>query len=138
MIEHKRAEASMKIAYVAVVLVAALAVGAQAEAERQWQTGRWTHAGVKRTPFVGNPVHERMPAGFNKPEMTEVATYVIETDDRRYDLQDLVAIGNGGFDFRVTIGHSVTFAVEKKTAYIKIDKGEYRLLVLKNELKKTR
>ncbi len=128
----------MKIAYAAVVLVAVVAVGAQAAAERRWQTGKWTHAGVKRTPFVGNPVHERLPTGFNKPQMTEVATYVIETDDRRYELQDLVAIGNEGFDLRVTIGRSVTFAVEKKTAYIKLDKGEHRLLVLKNEPMKPR
>lgn len=48
----------------------------------------------------------------------EVATYVVETADRRYDLQSMVA-----------------FAIEKKTAYIKLDKGEQRLLVIKNERK---
>jgi len=29
----------------------------------------------------------------------------------------------------------VAFAIEKKTAYIKLDKGEQRLLVIKNERK---
>jgi hypothetical protein len=29
----------------------------------------------------------------------------------------------------------VTFAIEKKFAYIKLDRGEYRLRVLKNEPK---
>jgi hypothetical protein len=127
----------MKTAYAAVTLFTVIVVGAQAAADRRWQTGTWTQVGVKRTPFVGDAVHERMPPGFNKPQMTEVATYVIETDDRRYHLQAMVAIGSDGFDLRVTVGDSVTFAVEKKTAYIKLDEGEYRLLVLKNERKKT-
>ena len=53
--------------------------------------------------------------------MTEVATYVIETDDRRYYLQAAVAIGSDGFVRYLTIGDSVRFAVEKKTAYIKLE-----------------
>jgi hypothetical protein len=72
---------------------------------------------VKRTPWVGDPVHERMPPGFNKPVLTEVVTYVIETADLRLELQDMVAVGREGFDLSVTIGRTVTFAVEKKTAY---------------------
>jgi hypothetical protein len=126
----------MKTAYVAVLLLAVVFVRTQTAADRRWQTGTWTDMGVKRTPFVGDPVAERMPTGFNKRAMTEVATYVIETDDRRYELQDMVAIGREAFDLHVTVGDSVTFAVEKKTAYIKLDKGEYRLLVLKSERKK--
>jgi hypothetical protein len=126
----------MNTLYATVMLLAVSVVGTQAGADRQWQTGTWTDVGVKRTPFVGDPVHERMPRGFNKPVMTEVATYVIETVDRRYELQDSVAIGREGFDLHVTVGKSVTFAVEKKTAYIKLDSREYRLLVLKNERKK--
>ena len=128
----------MKPALASVVLLVIVLAGVQTDADRRWQTGKWTDVGVKRTPFVADPVRERMPAGFNKPTMTEVATYVIETDDRRYELQDTVAIGREGFDLQVTVGKSVTFAIEKKTAYIKLDKGEYRLLVLKDERKKTR
>jgi hypothetical protein len=71
-------EPLMKSARIALLLFAVCVVGANA-ADRQWQMGKWVDVGVKRTPFVGDPVHERMPPGFNKPEMTEVATYVIET-----------------------------------------------------------
>jgi hypothetical protein len=127
----------MKTAYAAVVLLAVTVVGWPEAADRQWQAGTWIQVGTKRTPFVGDPVHERMPPGLNRPQMTEVATYVIETDDRRYELQDLVAIGQSGLDLRVTVGKPVTFAIEKKTAYIKLDNGEYRLLVLKTGRKKT-
>ena len=91
--------------------------------------------GTKRTPFVGDAANERFPPGPIKPPMTEVATYVIETGDRRYELQGMVAIGSDGFERNVTVGQPVTFAIEKKTAYIKLEKNEYRLLVLKNERK---
>lgn len=118
----------------AVLLAIGLAV-THVSAERHWLMGTWTKAGVKRTPFVGDAVHERMPPGFNRPQMTEVGTYVIETEDRRYDLQSLTAIGSDGFDLHVTIGNPVTFAIEKKTAYIKVEGHEYRLLVVKNQRK---
>ena len=127
----------MKTAYAAVTLFTVIAVGVQAAADRPWQTGTWTQVGAKRTVLVGDVVHERMPPGHNNPQMTEVATYVIETDDRRYHLQSMVAIGSDGFDLRVTVGKPVTFAVEKVTAYIKFDEGEYRLPVVKNDRKKT-
>lgn len=127
----------MTTAYVGVTLFTIVVVGAQAAADRRWQTGKWTQVGITRTAFVGDAVHERMRPGFSKPQMTEVARYVIETDDRRYHLQAMVAIGSDGFDLQVTVGDTVTFAVEKKTAYIKLDEGEYRLLVIKDERKKT-
>jgi len=104
-------------------------------ADRKWQTGTWTDMGVKRTPWLRDPASEGRSAS-NKPVMTEVATYVIETTDRRFELEDYVAIGSAAFDLHVKVGQSVTFAVEKKTAYIKLDGGEYRLLVRKSERKK--
>jgi hypothetical protein len=126
----------MKTVHVAATLLAVVVAGVPNAADRKWQTGTWTDVGVRRTPWVGDPVHERMPPGFNKPVLTEVATYVIETVDRRFELQDMVAIGREAFDLHVTVGHSATFAVEKKTAYIKLDGREYRLLVLKSERKR--
>ena len=123
----------MNTVHLAAMLFAVVLVGVPTAADRKWQMGTWTDVGVARTPWVGDPAHERMPPGFNKPEMTEVATYVIETVDRRYELQDMVAIGSEAFDVHVTVGKSVTFAVEKKTAYIKVDGREYRLLIVKNE-----
>ena len=123
---------------VAVMLFSLAVVAASKPPARDWQKGTWTQMGVARTPFVPDVVHERMPPGFNKPQMTEVATYVIETDERRYHLQDMVAIGSNQFERIVKVGSSVTFAIEKKTAYIQLDDGEYRLLVVKSEPKKTR
>ena len=96
-----------------------------------------TQVGIERTLYVADVVHERMPPSVNTPQRTEVATYVIETDDRRYHLQAMVAIGSDEFATNVTVGSVVTFAIEKKKAYIKLDRREYRLLVLKTERKKT-
>ena len=126
----------MKKACAAVTLF--VIVAAQVAAERRWQTGTWTQAGIERTVFVADAVHEGLlPPVFNTPQKTEVATYVIETDDRRYRLQAMVAIGSDEFAAMVTVGNPVTFAVEKKQAYIKLDNREYRLLVRKDERKKT-
>jgi len=52
--------------------------------------------GVKRTPCVADSTHEGKPPGVNRPMMTEVATYVIETTDR-FDLQDMLPIGTAAF-----------------------------------------
>ena len=127
----------MRAEYAAVTLFIVIVVGAQVAAERRWQTGICTQVGIERTLFVADVLHERLPPTFNTPARTEVATYVIETDDRRYSLQAVVAISSDEFAAHVSVGNSVTFAVEKNTAYIKLDEREYRLLVRKNERKKT-
>ena len=79
-----------------------------------------------------------MPPGRNKPVLSEVATYVIETADRRYELRDMAAIGREAVAPHVTVGHPLTFAVEKKTAYIKVDGREYRLRVVKSVRRQNR
>ena len=127
----------MRAEHAAVTLFIVIVVGAQVAAERRCQTGICTQVGIERTLFVADVRHERLPPTFNTPARTEVATYVIETDDRRYSLQAVVAISSDEFAAHVTVGNSVTFAVEKNTAYIKLDEREYRLLVRKNERKKT-
>ena len=121
----------------AVTLFTVMVVGAQAAVDRRWQPGMCTQVGIERTLYVADVVPERMPPSVNTPQRTEVATYVIETDDRRYHLQAMVAIGSDEFATNVTVGSVVTFAIEKKKAYIKLDRREYRLLVLKTERKKT-
>ena len=125
----------MKSTY-ATVMLFAFVVCAQA-ADRRWQMGTCTQVGINRTPFVADVVRERMPQPFNRPTLTEVAEYVIETDDRRFNLQAMVAIGSDAFATQLTPGDRVTFAIDKRTAYIRLETGEYRLLVLKNERKKT-
>jgi hypothetical protein len=127
----------MKTVNACVMLVAVVVAAVPNTAERKWQTGTWTDVGLKHTASVGDAKRERTPPGFNQAALTEVATYVIETVDRRYELQDMAAIGREGLALHVTVGHPVTFAIEKKTAYIKLDGREYRLLVVKNDRKPT-
>ena len=121
----------------AVMLSSVIAVAARAAADRDWQKGTCTQVGINRTLYVADVVHERLPPDRNYPQKTEVARYVIETPDRRYELQAMVSINSDEHASRVTVGTPVTFAVEKRTAYIKFDEHEYRLLVLKNERRKT-
>jgi hypothetical protein len=115
-----------------------LMAGVCAAADRQWQTGTWVDAAIKRTPYVGAGAGTDRPFGPDggrsvTPLMPEVATYVIETDDERIELQDMTAIRSGdSLDSSVVLGAKVTFAIEKKTAYIrKADGKEHRLLVIK-------
>ena len=60
-----------------------------------------------------------------------VGTYVIETPDFRLELKDTVPLGSfGSFDASVTVGASVTFAVDKNLAYIRnADGTEHRLRI---------
>jgi len=128
----------MNTTHAARILIAAVILATtSAAADRNWQTGTWTQVGVARTPFVGDPVQERTARGINKPQMTEVGAYAIETADRRYFLQSMVPIRNDSLDFQVSVGSPVTFAIDKKTAYIKLETGEHRLLVVKTERKKS-
>lgn len=137
--EHKTMTRQLIKTTVAAVMSFSSLVGvAAAAADRDWQKGTCTQVGINRTLYVVDIVHERMPADRNYPQKTEVARYVVETNDRRYELQAMVAIGSDEFAAHVTVGSPVAFAVEKKRAYIKFDEREYRLLVLKNERKKTR
>jgi hypothetical protein len=86
------------------MLVIGVLVAVPDAADRKWQTGIWADMGVKRTPWVADSAHEGRPSGFNRPVMTEVATYVIETTDRRFELQDMVPIGNAAFQLDVKVG----------------------------------
>jgi hypothetical protein len=118
-------------------LLIALTAHVCAAADRHWQTGTWVDAAIKRTPYVGAGAGTDRPFGPDggrsvTPLMPEVGTYVIETDNERIELQDMVPIASGGsLDPLVVLGAKVTFAIEKKTAYIrKPDGKEHRLLVV--------
>ena len=115
-----------------LLILCAAAVGAASE--RRWQTGTWVDVGSTRTPWIGDPATARL-LGPRPPkaEMTLVGTFVIETEEERIELQDVVPFGeNGALDAQVSIGRSVSFAIEKKTAYIRGGDGkEYKLLVTK-------
>jgi len=122
-----------------VVLLAIGASVATTAADRAWQTGKWADVGVSRNPFVGDP-RAGSPGALpypNRSTTAEVARYVIETDDSRYTVEDIVPLGGqGSFDLAVKVGQSVTFAVSKSTVYIKGDGTEYRLRFVKKEARR--
>ena len=115
---------------------AGLEVGAAAD--RKWQTGTCTDVGTKRDLRVGAGAADSggfVRSGSSKGTTPEVATYVFETDDLRIELQELQPIGPESL--KVTVGDRVTFAVDKKTAYVRDAKGaERRLLVTKTTTKR--
>src|SRR5919201_5910917 len=101
--------------------------------ERQWQTGTWTDVGMKRKVIDFGPG----ASGFSRPNsaptmraMADVHTYVIETAALRLELEDVVEIGHASVE--AVVGAPVTFALEKKTVYVRDGTGrEYRLRVTK-------
>jgi hypothetical protein len=124
------------VALVVIGVVTACCVCAAAE--RHWQTGTWIDVGLAHDPFIIGGSSSSGPAGFGtatptRPGMTEVGRYIIETPDLRIELHDIVPIGSReSFDATVTVGASVTFALEKNVAYIRnADGTEHRLRVVK-------
>ena len=118
----------------AVVLALFLAAGAVCgAANRHWQTGTWREAQTRRrmldfgpgsSSFDGRPTSPSMRA------MADIRTYVIETDDLRLELEDVVPVGRRSVE--VTLGTPVTFALEKNTVYVRdADGKEHKLRVTK-------
>ena len=100
-------------------------------AERVWQKGTWRDAKVER-PRVLFSTQTRDPNS-DLPRTTaarEIRTYVIETETLRLELRQDATVDTPRID--VLIGLPVTFALDKKTAYIKDQDGkEHRLSVRK-------
>jgi hypothetical protein len=100
-------------------------------AERVWQTGTWRDSKVER-PKVLFGAQPRDPNSTlpRTPAAREVRTYVIETETMRLELRQDATVDTPRID--VLIGLPVTFALEKKTVYVKDDEGkEHRLSVRK-------
>jgi hypothetical protein len=131
----------MRSIHVAAALCVVLAAPCAA-AERKWQTGTCVDVGIKRTPWVGDPAMSRQPLNGRPTQstMTEVATYVIEAGDLRITLEDIVPIGSSSsLDATITVGSSVTFALDKNTAYVRRPDGtEHRLRMTKKGPKPAR
>lgn len=110
------------------VLCGSAAIGA---AERVWQTGTWREAKVER-PRVLFSAQTRDPNS-NLPRTAparETRTYVIETETLRLELRQDATVDTPRID--VLLGQPVTFALEKKTVYVKDEEGrEHKLSVRK-------
>ena len=107
--------------------------------ERYWQTGTCTDAGVMRDLTVGQGRVGSRPFGppspANPPTVPDVATYVIETQDDRVEVKDILPVGAGSLN--LIVGDRVMFAITKKTVYIRDAKGhEYRFRLTKKTPKR--
>lgn len=100
-------------------------------AEREWQTGTWREATVERprvlfstqTRDPNSPLPRTTPA-------RELRIYVIETDTLRLELRQDATVDTPRIN--VVFGQPATFALEKKTVYVKDEDGrEHRLSVRK-------
>ena len=94
-------------------LLSLLVLGGNA-AERQWRPGTWTDVSVHA--------------------MANGRIYVIETETLRIELKDVVPNHKPTLD--PVVGRSVTFALDKKTAYIRAADGtEHKLRVTRQTTK---
>jgi len=105
-------------------------------AERHWQTGKWIDVNVKRrmvdfgpgaSPFGGG--QQSAPAPTMRA-MADLRTYIIEPDELRLELEDVVQVNTRSID--AVIGLPVTFALEKNSVYVRDSDGvEHKLRVTK-------
>ena len=124
----------MRLAIVSVLAFVSVVGGA----ERHWQTGKWIDVNVKRrmvdfgpgaSPFGGG--QRSAPA---MRAMADVRVYVIETDELRLELEDVVQVNTRSID--AVIGLPVTFALEKNSVYVRdADNVEHKLRVTKKTSK---
>ena len=122
----------MRFAVVCLLAISAVPTAA----ERHWQTGKWIDVSVKRrmvdfgpgsSPFGGNGAPRSAPT---MRAMADVRIYVIETDELRLELEDVVQVNTRSID--AVIGLPVTFALEKNSVYVRDADGiEHKLRVTK-------
>jgi hypothetical protein len=103
-------------------------------AERHWQTGKWIDVSVKRRMVDFGPGSSPFGGGQRSAPamraMADIRTYVIETDELRLELEDVVQINTRSLD--AVIGLPVTFALEKSSVYVRdADNVEHKLRVTK-------
>jgi hypothetical protein len=109
-------------------------------AERHWQTGKWIDVTVKRRMVDFGPGASPFGSGAGRPStpsmkaQADVKTYVIETDELRLELEDVVQVNTRSID--AVIGLPVTFALEKNAVYVRDSTGvEHKLRVTKKTSK---
>jgi len=109
----------------------ALVVASGFAAERSWQTGTWADVRTTRPRVVfGLQPSPNGPGPHTAPATTLVRVYVIETDVWRFELTDIAPASRRTVE--AVVGEAVTFAVDKKTLYVRGRNGlEHRLRVTK-------
>src|SRR5688572_14418720 len=101
-------------------------------ADREWQTGTWRDSKIER-PKVLFSVQSRDPNS-NLPRTAaarEVRTYVIENSTHRFELRQDATVDTPRID--VLLGQPVTFAVDKKTVYVRDSEGKEHKLSLRKQ-----
>lgn len=120
-----------------VLGILAICGAGSAAADRHWQTGTWTKVSTTRQLVdfgPGSSPFDRSPAAQTLRAMADVRIYIIETDTLRLELKDVVQVNKRTVD--ASVGTPVTFALEKKTVYVRDEDGtEHKLSVTKQSTK---
>ena len=101
----------------------------------RWQKGTCADAGVKRDVTVGAQAASRRPFGPDaataRPTAPEIATYILETEKRSFEIEDIAPIGPATLN--IVPGDEVAFAVKKRTVYVRDSKGvQYRFKLVRS------
>lgn len=127
----------MRPRVLALLITCVAAAAAVRAAERQWQTGVWGNVSTTRQMVDFGPGASSFGppnAGIQMRALADVRVFVIETDEATYELRDTVPINRRSID--VSVGAPVTFAVDKKTVYVRdADGAEHKLRLTKKTLK---
>ncbi|HUP38514.1 MAG TPA: hypothetical protein VM115_00230 [Vicinamibacterales bacterium] len=116
-----------------VAAIVCVMVGATAAAaDREWQTGTWRDTKVER-PKVLFSVQSRDPNS-NVPQMAaarEIRTFIIDSKTHSLELRQDATVDTPRID--VLLGQPVTFAIEKKTVYVRDTDGKEHKLSLRKQ-----
>lgn len=113
-------------------IVCAMTGATAPAAEREWQTGTWRDSKIER-PKVLFSVQSRDPNS-NLPRTAaarEVRTFVIETSTHRLELRQDATVDTPRID--VMLGQPATFAIDKKTVYVRDSGGREHKLSLRRQ-----
>ena len=125
---------TMKARLCLALIVVAVSAAPSLAAERVWQKGVWREVRVTRPRIVVGLQPSPNAPGPYMPGMIVIRTYVIETDQERFELTERAPEGRRTVD--ALVGEEVTFAVERNTVYVRGAGGmEHRLRVTKKRVK---
>jgi hypothetical protein len=132
----------MRTCLAGMFLALIVVTGVGRAADRRWQTGVLADIDITRqvmdfgpgaSGFGGSP----NTAAPSMKAMADVRVYTIETDVQRIEFKDVVAVGRRSLE--AVVGDTVTFALEKKTIYVRDTAGiEHKFSVTRNTIKPKR